>query len=553
MKTLQAWSGVLVLSTAFLVAPATATTYLVEPDGTGDFPTIQSAIDAAEDGDTIELTDGTFTGVGNRDLNYLGKAITVRSQSGNPNACIIDCGLDDDDLHRGFLFISGEGPTSVLDGVTIQKGFGTAGGVLCNGASPTLTHCRISENIGAGHPGAGGMICLAGSSPTLTNCTFSDNRWDSGLNSPYTLAFDHGLSRPSRDGNGVAGGLVCYDSSSPTLTDCTFYGNIGGAMLLGSSATATLTGCTFYGNRAGSGGAMLLEATATATLTNCTFSGNIAGSGRMGAGGAMIIGGTVALTNCTFSWNVAGGAFSYGGAVYLHGSGRATLAGCTFYGNRTYGYNLGGGSMACFGNSSAALTNTIIAFSEYGEAIYCDDEGSQVTLTCCDVFGNAGGDWVGSIEDQYGINGNISEDPLFCDPENEDFTLRSDSPCVAFSPPNTKCDLIGAQPVGCDAPTGVPTGDLALATRLQGVFPNPFNPRTTIHFELARSGVASIRIYDVAGRLVRRFDLDDRPVGENSIAWNGRDQRGRIMPGGTYLVQLETPESRDATRVTLIK
>ena len=103
MKTLQAWSGVLVLSTAFLVAPATATTYLVEPDGTGDFPTIQSAIDAAEDGDTIELTDGTFTGVGNRDLNYLGKAITVRSRSGDPNACIIDCGQAD----RGFSFISG--------------------------------------------------------------------------------------------------------------------------------------------------------------------------------------------------------------------------------------------------------------------------------------------------------------------------------------------------------------------------------------------------------------------------------------------------------------
>jgi hypothetical protein len=69
------------------------------------------------------------------------------------------------------------------------------------------------------------------------------------------------------------------------------------------------------------------------------------------------------------------------------------------------------------------------------------------------VYGNAGGDWVGCIEDQYGINGNISEDPLFCDPETGDFRLQEGSPCGPFSPPNEECDLIGAWPVGCGPPT----------------------------------------------------------------------------------------------------
>jgi hypothetical protein len=75
-------------------------------------------------------------------------------------------------------------------------------------------------------------------------------------------------------------------------------------------------------------------------------------------------------------------------------------------------------------------------------------------LTCCDLYGNAGGDWMQDIADQYGIRGNIRADPLFCDPLFGDFTLHEDSPCAPFTPPNEECDLIGAWPVGC-GPTAV--------------------------------------------------------------------------------------------------
>ena len=81
-----------------------ATTYVVRPDGTGDFPNIQAAVVAAESGDSVELTDGTFSGAGNRDIDYLGKAITIGSQSGNPEACIINCEGGAAEPHRGFLF-----------------------------------------------------------------------------------------------------------------------------------------------------------------------------------------------------------------------------------------------------------------------------------------------------------------------------------------------------------------------------------------------------------------------------------------------------------------
>ena len=56
-----------------------------------DYPTIQAAIDAATDGDDVVIADGTHTGDGNTNLDTRGKAVTVRSVSGDLTACIMDC------------------------------------------------------------------------------------------------------------------------------------------------------------------------------------------------------------------------------------------------------------------------------------------------------------------------------------------------------------------------------------------------------------------------------------------------------------------------------
>ena len=73
-----------------LAPPAPATTYVLKADGTGDFPRIQDAVDAAVDGDEIVLESGTYAGHRNRHVDYLGKATTIRSMSGDPADCIID-------------------------------------------------------------------------------------------------------------------------------------------------------------------------------------------------------------------------------------------------------------------------------------------------------------------------------------------------------------------------------------------------------------------------------------------------------------------------------
>jgi hypothetical protein len=94
----------LVLSLVFSSAALSRT--LNVPSTT--YPTIRSAIVAAVDGDVVLVAAGTYTGPDNKNLDFLGKAITVQSESG-PEVTIIDCENDG----RGFYFGS-EGPDSVL-------------------------------------------------------------------------------------------------------------------------------------------------------------------------------------------------------------------------------------------------------------------------------------------------------------------------------------------------------------------------------------------------------------------------------------------------------
>ncbi len=413
-----------------------AATYLIQPDGTGDFPTIQAGVDAVDDGDVLELGDGTFTGDGNRDIDYLGKAITLRSQSGNPEDCVIDCEGSAADPHRGFRFHSGEGSGSVLSDVMITGGWAAdaerGGGIRCENASaPVISGCVLH------HIHGGGALCIDGSHPSFSGCVFQQN-------------------------HAVDGGGVCCEQAAATIQDCQFRDNQaesnGGGMYAIASEVA-LGGCVFEYNHASHGGASDFHFGCVVAVQDCQYYGN---NGH--EAGCLCLFGLCdgVIEDCTFAGNVGD---TWGGALSVSKSSTCHVDRCTFYGNSSTI------ATVMLEDNHFTMSNTIIAFNLKAPGLY---QYTDVELSCCDIFGNEGGDWIGSYASQYGVNGNISADPLFCDPATYDLTLDASSPCAPFSPPNPECDQIGAWSVGCG---GTPVRESSWG-RLKALFGDGgFSPR----------------------------------------------------------------------------
>jgi len=84
--------------------------------------------------------------------------------------------------------------------------------------------------------------------------------------------------------------------------------------------------------------------------------------------------------------------------------------------------------------------------------------------------------------------------------------------------------------------TAIP--DTPTAPRLAAPAPNPFNPQTTIAFGLPESGPVTLSVYDLHGRLVRCLHRGALPAGSHARIWDGRDDDGRRVAGGPYMVRL---------------
>jgi len=150
--------GALIVWCAVLGHTARAETYLVNPEGTGDFPNLETALEQVVDGDVIELADGTYQNEApTLGFEFFGKAITVRSQSGHPEQCIVEY-ESSDCTASGFIFRWHEGPNSVLEGISITAGFGDR-------------PCNRSRGSCSGSAG----VSVLNSSPTLTNLLLQDN------------------------------------------------------------------------------------------------------------------------------------------------------------------------------------------------------------------------------------------------------------------------------------------------------------------------------------------------------------------------------------------
>ncbi|MFC1572684.1 right-handed parallel beta-helix repeat-containing protein [Candidatus Eisenbacteria bacterium] len=248
---------------------SSSTTYLVSPDGSGDFLTIQEAVNAATHGDVIELAcDQVYAGGGNRDVNVSGKAITIRSECGVPERCVVDLGGVAG--HIGFIFSSGETGTTILQGITIQNAWnpGSGGGVfITNYSSPTIENCVLRNNTA--YAGAG--IFAHDSHSLISHCVFDGNETVAG-----------------QDGAGIdCGNTSPAIPTGPTVSSCTFVNNTasnngGGLCSVHPGCNPSISRCIFMGNHASSrpGGAVGCQDQGTVSIECSDLYGNTGSQGN---------------------------------------------------------------------------------------------------------------------------------------------------------------------------------------------------------------------------------------------------------------------------------
>ncbi len=574
-------------------------------------PTLLDAMNVADVGDTIAVLGGlTFTDritLQSKGLQILGgwdATYTTRDPVGNPaifdpgggsgSVLSVPAGVDSTTVFDGFVIRGGRASQFSSEPVLGRYG----GGIVVRGGSPLLRNLRV-ENCIAGLStefGAGGGAAVLGGSPLFEDCEFTAN---TALRGP--AIYVHQGSPTFRNLNihdnttyaaGAAGtplaGAV-YLVNVPSIAKraagmATFEGGVisghvvggsGGAIYAENSAVS-VTGMTLENNQAGeSGGAIYIGGGSYTGSSNIIRNNQASGASLTDGGGLYATGSAVSIQQSRYEGNRAtfsgsgisiaqattlsvGGSFVVGNNGGFVGTGVSldTLpAGAQFIGNtvaNNRGASVGANGLYLSGSGSLDVTNNIFAFNGGGGTTFADGvhcTGATAVFSCNDAFGNDAGNY-GGCPDPTGASGNISADPQFCDLAGGDFSISSAS--VAASG-QTGCGRMGAGAESC-TPTAVEDGPgrarvLALAQN----HPNPFNPVTSIAFDLPGSGAVSLRIFDLRGRVVRVLVDGPLEAGRHVVRWDGRDGAGRGVASGAYFYELRAGGQHLVRKMGLLK
>ncbi len=351
----------------------------------GTFPTIQSAINAANNGDVVQVAPGTYV----ETLDFLGKTIEVVS-FGGPQVTIIDAA----GLGTVVRFVNGEPRATHLEGFTLRGGLGIAnvpgvpegapGGVLCVASAPTLRNCIIEANsggLGTGGAigGAGAISMHASAFPLLEDCILRNNMGGLGVGGPggpgalLSVGGMPDLIRSRVENNtggvGTSGGAGAIESVGGTMVVANdrFLGNTGGAGTAGE----------------GGPGVLRIDSTALGGIINCVLADNQGGLGTVG------VSSTVRRTGMGFS----------GSFLVLH----ATVAD-----------NMPAGSGGNAFDGPMEVRNSILR-----NPAYAGEFAGPGAVASSNAIGLA------TVPNA----GNIDAPALFVDAANRDYHLQAGSPC----------------------------------------------------------------------------------------------------------------------------
>jgi hypothetical protein len=339
--------------------PVSAASVLNVP---GSYPTIQAAISASVNGDTVLVAPGTYF----ENIDFKGKLITVQSAQG-PSVTTID----GSNLAPVVNFSTNETAAAVIQGFTLQHGNATGAygyegaGVHISSASPTVAGNVITANTSCAD-GVG--ISVAFASPTIRDNTITSNTKQPGCS---------GQSGGGIYVRGAASAQIIHNSITNNTTD------FGGGIGLFAAGTPTLLNNTISNNNAGYyGGGIYMVNQSDANIVQNLITGNTS----TGSGGGLYLltpSGTRGplLVNNTLANNA--GAES---GVYLSGF-----------------------------DAQVQLINNIVAAATTIPAVLCDTTYSSTSpvFDHNDLFNSAGPATQGSCSQVVGTSGNISADPRF--------------------------------------------------------------------------------------------------------------------------------------------
>lgn len=373
-----------------------------------DYATIQAGINAAQDGDTVAVAPGTYTGAGNRNIELFSKAIAVTGSG--PDTCLIDC---QNETH-GFYCHHGELETTVLSGFSVK--FSSGSGIGCYQSSPTIENFRI-EHCGSG------ISCIF-SDATVRDCVMNAN--GTGFHCSYATPLVEDCRMTGGDSSGVD---VWY--SRLVMNRCTISNNsnmLDGAGVCSWESYLVMQNCVVENNDIYTEdilyGAGVFSCGNYLGMQHCVVRNNMIHalypyySGGDGAG--VFIASDASLENCLITGNIA----EYGdiGGVYCTSGDYVTIRNCTIADNQDKGLDIG--------SSHPRIWDCNIwdesSFRPNAEISYCN--------------------LMSFIEGE----GNISEDPLFATGPDGNYYLsetaagQSDqSPCVDAGSIDASDVLIG--------------------------------------------------------------------------------------------------------------
>ncbi|MBT8377947.1 MAG: T9SS type A sorting domain-containing protein [Ignavibacteria bacterium] len=476
---------ILAILSIFISAKSFATVIEVP----NDYPTIQQAINASNDGDTVIVSPDRYY----ENINFNGKNILVTSHyifnndiNFISNTIIDGSQPNDPDTASCVLIISGEDSSAILQGFTLTGGTGT----------------KWTDEHGAGIFFEGGGILITLSSPTIKNNLIMNNE-----------ALRTGTGVTSAGGGGIRVG----DGNPHILNNVIMYnsGMYGGGIVLNYTG-AVIRNNIIYNNQVfqavagaptfGGGGIWAFNnlGSTPKIIENNTIVGNTSsgtGSGGAGKGGGILVWATTLEVKNNIIWS---NTQITGTQVIQLGGGIANLF-----------YNLVEGGWPGTGNIDVNPNFEETHFY-LSDSSACIDAGDPDT-----IYNDPGAGGIaifpskGSVRNDMGAYGGPATVEL------AEFTISSVD----------DNNLSGLN-----------------SYKLEQNYPNPFNPSTNISFRIAESGFSSLKVYDVLGNEISTLINEELSAGEYEVVFDGN-----ALPSGIYFYQLKVDEYNISKKMVLIK